>query len=129
MTTTTRYIVMTAAAKVSGAAKKGNYKRIAVVQAEGDTVPAMISERAKGLVRIVQTWERLSVGKTARCAYAVALVEANALAASMTADSEPSYPSEIDRKRIAIADAVAAGMMTADDAKRELSHLASARVG
>lgn len=32
---------------------------------------------------------------------------------------------EIDRKRIAIADAVSAGMMTADDAERELSYLAS----
>ena len=78
---TTRFIVMTAAAKVSGAAKRGTYKRIAVVEAEGDTIPAMISERAKGLVRIVQTWERLSVGKTDRCAYAVALVEAGELAA------------------------------------------------
>ena len=83
MNNPTRFIVLTAAAKVSGAAKKGHYKRIAVVEAEGDTVPAMISERAKGLVRVVQTWERLSVGKTDRCAYAVALVEATALAASL----------------------------------------------
>ena len=82
-TTATKFLVMTAAAKVSGAAKKGNYKRIAVVEAEGDTVPAMISERAKGLVRIVQTWERLSVGKTDRCAFAVAMVEARALAATL----------------------------------------------
>jgi hypothetical protein len=40
----------------------------------------MISPRARGVVRIVQTWERLHVGITERGAYQRALVEARALA-------------------------------------------------
>lgn len=73
-----RYIVLSSAAKMPSSCK-GQYKRVALVELDGSNVrPAMISERARGVKRIVQTWERLSVGKTDRCAYRVALAEAEA---------------------------------------------------
>jgi len=43
----------------------------------------MISTHARGVVDVVETWERLNVGKTDRCAYARALAEAEALAAKI----------------------------------------------
>jgi hypothetical protein len=43
----------------------------------------MISERARGVVAVVRTWERRSVGRTARCAYQVAMGEAVELAAKL----------------------------------------------
>jgi hypothetical protein len=43
----------------------------------------MISERAKGCHRIVETWESRNIGKTDRCAFRVALREAEELAARL----------------------------------------------
>jgi hypothetical protein len=71
---------MTASAKMPSSCK-GTYRRIAVVEtslAPGE-VPAMISDRAKGVVRIVETWERLHVGKTRRSEYFRALEDAEKL--------------------------------------------------
>ena len=82
---TMNYMVMTASAKMPNSCW-GVYRRCAVVQVdmdalpEGRVVPAMISERARGVVCIVETWESLNCGTTDRCAYAVALREAEALA-------------------------------------------------
>jgi hypothetical protein len=42
--------------------------------------PKMISDRAKGVAKIVEVWDRLNVGKTDKCAYRVALKEAQELA-------------------------------------------------
>lgn len=74
-----RYIVKTAAACMPTTCW-GTYRRVAVLEVE-DRVEdvAMISERARGCVRVVETWERLNVGTTERCAYARALREAEAL--------------------------------------------------
>jgi hypothetical protein len=47
----------------------------------------MLSERARGVVRVVATWEKLNVGKTARCAYQRALADAIELAAELNSDS------------------------------------------
>ena len=70
------YKLMTASAQMPQSCW-GTYRRIAIVQVEtADTEPAMISERAIGVVRIVATWEKLNVGKTDRCAYRKALKEA-----------------------------------------------------
>ena len=76
------YIVRTAAAKMPGS-WKGTYRRVAVLEVEDGLVPTMISTRAKGVRRIVRTWERLFVGKTERCEYRIALAEAEALAAKL----------------------------------------------
>jgi hypothetical protein len=79
---TTEYIVMSSSAHVSSARRRygGQYRNVAVVEVESGARPAMISERAKGVVRIVKHWGGLSVGKTERSQYAVAFAEADALA-------------------------------------------------
>jgi len=68
----------------------GRYRRVGVVEVDpsiipDDVLPPMLSTRAKGVIRIVETWERLNHGKTERCAYRVALAEAEALAADLNA--------------------------------------------
>jgi len=45
----------------------------------------MISDRARGVVRVVETWEARNVGKTDRCAYAIAWNEAQAKADKLNA--------------------------------------------
>ena len=77
-----RFIVMTASAKMPSSSR-GIYRRVAVVETDGVTEPKMISQRARGCVRIVETWERCHVGKTERSAYARALKAATALAADL----------------------------------------------
>lgn len=73
-----RYLVKTAAACMPSTCW-GTYRRVALIEVEdGVEDVAMISERAKGVVRVVKTWERRNVGKTDRCAYAKALAEAEA---------------------------------------------------
>lgn len=59
-----RYLVMTAAAKTP-ASVRSPYRRVAVVELKpGQTErPKMISPRARGIERIVETWERCNVGK------------------------------------------------------------------
>lgn len=74
------YIVQTAAACMPNSCW-GTYRRVALLEVkDGVESVAMISSRARGVVRVVQTWERLNVGKTERCAYERALTEANARA-------------------------------------------------
>lgn len=81
------YRVMTAAAAMPNSCW-GTYRRVAVVEvATADTLPAMISERARGVVRIVKTWEKLNVGSTARCAYSRAVVAAEALVAKLVGEA------------------------------------------
>ncbi len=83
MTTTaaSRYIVQTAAACMPGCCK-GTYRRVAVLELEPgfEGTPKMISSRARGVRRVVATWERQNVGSTERCAYARALAAAEEMA-------------------------------------------------
>lgn len=80
------YIVKTSAANMPGTCW-GVYRRVAVLEVEpGVATVAMISSHASGVVRVVETWERLNVGHTKRCAYQRALTEAEALAAKLNAD-------------------------------------------
>lgn len=82
----THYIVQTASAQMPSSCM-GTYRRIGVLEvAEGVTRASMISDRAKEVVRVVRTWEALNVGTTERCAYRVALREAEALAAKLNAE-------------------------------------------
>jgi hypothetical protein len=77
-----RFVVLTASARCS--AKYGIYRRVAVVEAYGVSSPdqiKMISSRARGVLRVVKTWERLNVGRTEKCAYRRALNAAEELAA------------------------------------------------
>lgn len=71
------YVVMTAAAQMPSSCW-GRYGKVAVVQTRGFALPAMISERSAEVVRIVELWDRCSMGGP-RSAYARALVEAREL--------------------------------------------------
>ena len=77
----TRFVVMTSSAKMPGSCW-GQYARVAVVETDlPEGTPKMISDRARGMVRIVQTWERCSAppgGKNT--AFTRALAEARAMA-------------------------------------------------
>src|SRR5271155_1024935 len=70
------YIVQTAAAQMPSSCK-GRYRRVAVLEVlEGVERASMISERARDVIRVVATWEKLNVGTTPRSAYGRALAEA-----------------------------------------------------
>lgn len=81
------HIVMTASAKPvsKNGMSFGNYKRVAVVQltqeytAQGKR-PAMISDRAKGILKIVWKRDRVHVGKTDKCEFSRVLADAKAYA-------------------------------------------------
>ncbi len=81
----TEFIVRTAAAHMPNSCW-GVYRRVAVLEVIKGTVPAMISSRARGVVRVVATWERRNVGSTDRCAYERAVSAARAMAAELTAE-------------------------------------------
>jgi hypothetical protein len=82
------FIVQTASAKMPSSCK-GQYRRVAVLEVEpGITEVTMISSHARGVVRVVETWERLHA-QGVRTAYAKALVEAKALAEKLTREETP----------------------------------------
>jgi hypothetical protein len=82
------YIIKVSAAKMPQSCW-GRYARIAVLEVEpGVDAASMISERARGVRRIVRTWERLNVGSTDRCAFARAEREAEALVERLSADEQ-----------------------------------------
>lgn len=64
----------------------GSYRRVAVLEVVPGAQPKMISERARGVVSIVQTWEMCSVGTTHRCAYRRAMAAAQELADRLNAE-------------------------------------------
>lgn len=76
--------VVTKAAKMPTSCR-GRYRRVAVVETETADVPAMISDRARGVRRIVRDYGACSVGRTERCAYARAMADARDLAADLNA--------------------------------------------
>lgn len=78
------YIVKTASELVCGTARFGRYLRVAVIQlAPGYSDCAVISDRARGVVRVVKEWRRLIVGSTSDSPSALALAEAEALCAEL----------------------------------------------
>lgn len=90
--TDTRFAIMEAAAQMPGSCMgAGRYRVVAVVEYHpaalppGRDLPAMISPRARGMVRIVAKWERLHRGTTERSAYHRAMAEARALVAELNA--------------------------------------------
>ena len=87
-TTPSEFIVMTSTAKVAGKARQfGRYRHVAVLEIEPGTRPAMISERARGVRRIVWRSGAVSVGKSDKCAYARAQREAEALVATLQSEA------------------------------------------
>ena len=90
----TRFVVMTSSAHVSQRLRRygGAWRNVAVVEVEGDDMPSMISERARGVVRVVTHYGARRVGKTERGDYQRAMAEAQDLAARLNAD-----PAELER--------------------------------
>ena len=79
----THYITKTATAHMPGSCW-GRYGKVAVIEVEdGVDDVAMISDRARGAIRVVEVWDRQFWGKSNRCAFAIAVIEAEALAASL----------------------------------------------
>ena len=79
------YAVKVSAAKMPTSCW-GKYIRVGVLEVEDDTTEiSMISERARGVLRVVRTWERRHQGKTDRCAASVAITEAQELADELNA--------------------------------------------
>ena len=79
------FIIMTATAKMPNSCW-GRYMRVAVVETDG-TRPKMISERARGVVRIVQTWERRNAStRGPNTAFARATREAADLVAKLNGE-------------------------------------------
>ena len=88
----TQAIVMDAAACMPTSCW-GRYRRVAVVIVECDEggtpiQPRMISTHARGVIRIVRTWERLNVGITDRCAFARAKADAQIVADQINATKD-----------------------------------------
>lgn len=81
-----RFVIMTAQERMP-AGCFGEYRKVAVVETDlpPGASPKMISERARGVVRIVREWRKLNVGKTEACAYARALAQAKELLAELQA--------------------------------------------
>ncbi len=96
--TNTHYIIQSASAKMPNSCW-GQYGRVAVLEVEdGVDHVAMISGRARGVVRVVETWEKLNVGKfqstgdnvwkgKGKCAFSCALKEAADLLESLAVPS------------------------------------------
>lgn len=82
----TEYVVKTSSARVPMSCR-GSYAHIAVMEVLEGIEPKMISERARGVVRIVETWWALNVGKTEKCAYRRALAEAEELADKLNGEN------------------------------------------
>ncbi len=80
----THFTIMTSCASMP-ARYRGKYKNIAIVEYEGGKVPAMISERARGMVRIVRRWNCQYVGKSSNCEYARSMREAEDYLAALNA--------------------------------------------
>jgi hypothetical protein len=78
----TEYIVMTASAKMPSSCR-GIYRKVAVVEVEAGVQPKMISEHAKGVVRIVALWDKRHAGGP-KSAYQLAIVAADQMAKDLT---------------------------------------------
>lgn len=64
------------------------YRNVAVLEVEPGAAPKMISERARGVVRIIAHYGPQNVGKTKRCAYERTLAKAKNLADTMAANQK-----------------------------------------
>ncbi len=73
-----KYIVMTASQHINFPRRIAKAALVLIETdelPEGRTVPAMISERARGVVEITELHEKLNVGKTGRCAFSRCVAE------------------------------------------------------
>ena len=86
-----RYIIKTAGESMP-ARCKGTYRKVAVLELDPThTDVAMISERARGVVRIVHLERKLNVGLTDKCAYERALAFARDLIQDLERAARRAY--------------------------------------
>jgi len=78
-----RYYVIVVSAAHMPAKCWGRYQRVGVLEVVSPDHGERIDDRAEGVIRVVRTWERCSVGSTARCAADRAYAEAQALVAEL----------------------------------------------
>ena len=79
------YIVMTASATMP-VMVKARYRRVAVcLVADVENPPKFIGRRARGMIEVAATWERLNVGRNVRSAYTRVLARAHSVCAEMNA--------------------------------------------
>lgn len=83
MTPNNQFIVMTARAKMPSSCKFGRYCKVAVVETNSGATPKQIHPNHKSVRRIIWVRDRLFAGKTAQCAYQLALAEAHRIADEM----------------------------------------------
>lgn len=81
----TEFIVITSAARMPCTCW-GRYRNVALCEVEKGKRPKMISERARGMVRIIDYRGKLNDGTTERCATARAIAELQAEADRLNAD-------------------------------------------
>ena len=86
-----RYVVVDKAAHIPNSCW-GRYRKVAVVEVADDFpgILAMISLHARGVLSIVEVWDRVFWGKTDRCAYGRALAAATELADELNGNSQES---------------------------------------
>ena len=67
---------------------RARYMKVAVCEVEAGVLPKMISERAKGMVRIVTLADRLHAGSGGpRTAYSIAMADAERLCAGLNLEA------------------------------------------
>ncbi len=71
----TEFIVMDSSAKMPNSCW-GSYRRVALVEVVKGERPGAINENYKSIVKIHELWDDLFHGKTNRCAYRQARIEA-----------------------------------------------------
>ena len=84
-----QYMILIRSAKMPSSCW-GKYGKVAVVEIEEgfDKEPKMISERARGVKRIVELWDRVHIGKGVRDEMSQVLKEAKELKGELESSNE-----------------------------------------
>jgi hypothetical protein len=91
----TEFIVMTASAKMPSSCR-GVYRKVAILEVAHGVTPKMISERAKGVVRMVALEDKLHAGRDGGpgTAYAKALRDATRLCNALNREARMKVEAE-----------------------------------
>jgi hypothetical protein len=97
-----KYYILKISAAYMPSSCWGTYARIGLLELDGSgAAPAMISERARGVKRIVKTWEKLHVCRgqcspKRRCAFHRAMLEAEEMLATLEGLAEAERGEGVD---------------------------------
>lgn len=62
-------IIVTKTACMPSSNKFGRYGKIGVMEVKKGSTPKMISNRAKGVIKVIEIFDRLHIGKTSKGAF------------------------------------------------------------